>query len=225
MRRVHGDALEWYGFTLGERARPELIVDVGLPVQGENLENYVSLTPEGIARFQETLPAARLVNGWLHSHGALEFRQFSGIDEANQATVLDYVTSLLMFPVAKKEVVIRDLALVAVGDREPAAEDLAPGSVTLVTEVPVGRVRIFETITGGFCHAIVIGDDGWTRQEIHYKTRGVLTGETRVSKREADLIVVDTGRLLTASELEALEAQVRDHLRPVAYIPEKLERA
>jgi hypothetical protein len=225
VRRVHGEALEWYAFTLGERSRPELIVDIGLPVQAENQENYVSLSPEGIARFQETLPAARLVNGWLHSHGALEFRGFSGTDAANQATVLDYVTSLLMFPVAKKEVVIRDLTLVAAPDREPPPEELAPGSVTLVTEVPVAQVRIFETVAGGFCHAIVIGDEGWSRQEIHYKTRGVLTGETQVSRREADLVVVASGRRLTASELEALEAQVRDHLRPVTYIPEKLERA
>lgn len=222
VRRVHGESFEWYGFTLAEKTDPEVIVDIGLPVQAENQETYVSLSPEGIAAYQETLPGDRVINGWVHSHGDLEYRNFSGIDDANQATVLDYVTSLLTLPVAKKEVVIRDLATVVVGEEGDAA--LAPGSVTLVTDVPVRRAEIFETVAGGFCFAMVIGDEGWTKQEIHYKTRGVLTGETQVSHRQADLVIIDTGRLLTPSDLETLEQKVKDRLRPVTYIPEKLER-
>lgn len=235
VRRVHGEAFEWYGFTLAARARPEVIVDVGLPVHEENQETYVSLSPEGIAAFQETQPQGQIINGWLHSHGSLEFRQFSGIDESNQATVLDYVTSLLKVPVAKKEVVIRDLALMVLGDEEARdlargslAEEgtarLAEGSVILLTDAPVGRAQLLETVYGGFCYAVVIGDEGWTAQEIHYKTRGVLTGETFVSKREADLVIIETGRILTPSDLETLETEVRERLRPVAYILEKLER-
>ncbi|MBM4285887.1 MAG: hypothetical protein FJ128_11670 [Deltaproteobacteria bacterium] len=222
VRRVHGQAFEWYGFTLAQRSRPEIIVDVGLPTHAENQETYVSLSAEGIAAYQEALPPDRLINGWIHSHGKLEFRDFSGIDAANQATVLDYVTSLLKIPVAKKEVVIRDLALGLLGEGE--AEALAAGSVTLLTDAPVRRARLLETVYGGFCYAFVIGDAGWTRQEIHYKTRGVLTGETHLSKREADLEIIPTGRILTPSDLETLETEVKERLRPVAYIPEKLER-
>jgi len=273
VRRVHGEAFEWYGFTLADRARPELIVDLGLPLHDENQETYVSLSPEGIAAFQEALPADMVINGWLHSHGSLEFRQFSGTDDANQATVLDYVTSLLKVPVAKKEVVIRDLALMVLadedsqnlapdqalghldhegnvrlapgglGDERPpcpapgsiydekaarrSAGDLtalAAGSVTLLTDVPVRRAKLLETVYGGFCYAIVIGDEGWTRQEIHYKTRGVLTGETHTSHQAADLVIAETGRILTPSDLESLETEVKERLRPVTYIPEKLER-
>jgi hypothetical protein len=235
VRRVHGEAFEWYGFTLGERARPEVIVDVGLPPNDENRETYTSLSPEGIAAYQETLPAGLIINGWLHSHGDLEFRQFSPVDDVNQGTVLDYVTSILKLPVAKKEVVIRDLALMVMGEAETwdsargevpgdEAARLAQGSVTLLTDVPVGRARLLETVYGGFCYAIVIGDEGWTRQEIHYKTRGVLTGETFVSKREADLILVETGKTLTEADLEALEQEVKDRIRPLTYALEKLER-
>ncbi len=235
VRRVHGDAFEWYGFTLAEEERPEIIVDVGLPENDENQETYTSLSPEGIAAYQQTLSAGRVINGWLHSHGALEFRQFSPVDDVNQATVLDYVTSLLKIPVAKKEVVIRDLTLMVMGDAEDqdstqgdlqgeGAARLAQGSVTLLTDAPVSRVRLLETIYGGFCYAIVIGDEGWTKQEIHYKTRGVLTGETLVSKREADLVLVETGKILTTSDLEALEDEVRDRIRPITYKLESLER-
>jgi hypothetical protein len=101
---------------------------------------------------------------------------------------------------------------------------LAPASVTLLTDVPVGRVKLLETVYGGFCFAVVIGDEGWTRQEIHYKTRGILTGETLVSHQEADLTLVRTGKILTPSDQEALEVQVKERLRPVTYTLEKLER-
>jgi hypothetical protein len=249
--RVHGAAYEWYGFTLGERGNPAVIVDVGLPDNDENQENYTSISPERIAAYQETLNPGLVINGWLHSHGALEYRDFSPVDDVNQATVLDYVTSLLMVPVAQKEVVIRDLALRVLGEekaldqapegtqgpapggiREPAPGDAqdegiptpTPASVTLITDVPVGRARLLETVYGGFCFAIVIGDEGWTRQEIHYKTRGILTGETLISQREAGLTLVKTGKILTPSDREALEVQVKERLRPVTYTLEKLER-
>jgi hypothetical protein len=232
VRRVHGDAFEWYGFTLAERVRPEIIVDVGLPENTENLETYTSLSPERIAAFQETLPSGHIINGWLHSHGELELRDFSPVDDLNQATVLDYVTSLLKVPVAQKEVVIRDLALGVWGEDESsnlALQKNSPGSappasVTLLTDVPVGRARLLETVYGGFCFAIVIGDAGWTQQEIHYKTRGVLTGETLVSQRPADLTLVTTGKILTASDLETLEQEVKERIRPVTHQPENIER-
>jgi hypothetical protein len=209
VHRVHGAAFEWYGFTLGERGNPGVIVDVGLPDNEENKENYTSIS--------------------------LEHCSFSSVDDLNQATVLDYVTSLLMVPVAQKEVIIEDLALLVMGEEEAPAlspkraqndgvKSLVPASVTLITDVPVGRAKLLETVYGGFCFAIVIGDEGWTKQEIHYKTRGILTGETQVSHRQADLTVVKSGKILTPSDQEALEEEVRERLRPVAYTLEKLER-
>jgi len=233
VRRVHGEAFEWYGFTLAERTRPEVIVDVGLPENTENQETYTSISPERIAAYQEALPSGTIINGWVHSHGDLEYRHFSPLDDYNQATVLDYVTSLLRVPVAQKEVVIRDLAFGVIGEGPdpgpPSGEEKekarpAPASVTLLTDVPVGRAQLLETVYGGFCFGIVIGDEGWTQQEIHYKTRGVLTGETLVSKREADLTLVTTGKVLTTSDLEALELEVKDRIRPITHQPANIER-
>jgi len=233
VRRVHGEAFEWYGFTLAERARPEVIVDVGLPENTENQETYTSISPERIAAYQETLQSGAIINGWVHSHGELDYRHFSPTDDFNQATVLDYVTSLLRVPVAQKEVVIRDLALGVIGEGpdpgppgggEEEKSPPAPASVTLLTDVPVGRAKLLETVYGGFCFGIVIGDEGWTQQEIHYKTRGVLTGETLVSKRQADLTLVTTGKVLTTSDLEALELEVKDRIRPITHKPENIER-
>ena len=233
VRRVHGEAFEWYGFTLAERDRPEVIVDVGLPENDENQENYTSISPERIAAYQATLPPGRIINGWLHSHGDLEYRHFSPVDDLNQATVLDYVTSLLKLPLAQKEVVIRDLAFLVMGEKEelspysgqnPENAHPAPASVTLLTDVPVGRAKLLETVYGGFCFGIVIGDQGWSKQEIHYKTRGVLTGETFVSKWEADLTLVITGKFLTTSDLENLELEVKERIRPITHKPENIER-
>ncbi len=221
VRAIHQQSYEWYGFTLASRAEPELIVDIGLPVNDQNQDQYVSLAPEKIAAYRDSLPETMVINGWIHSHGDLEFRHFSETDAANQATVLDYVTARLRLPVAKVEVVIKDLVLLHQGAWQE--EDLKRGSVSLITDTPVSEARIWETEYGGFCYAIVIGDDGWHDQEIHYKKRGILSGQTFVGKESAPIRLIDDGRLLTQSDLEVLAEEVKNRLSPVPYILPKLE--
>ncbi len=221
VRTIYGQSYEWYGFTLAWQQQPELIVDIGLPVNEQNQDQYVSLAAEQIAAFREALPDAMLINGWIHSHGDLALQHFSAIDAANQATVLDYVTAQLWLPVAKVEVGIQDLVCLTDGSWTEA--DLIPGSVTLITDVPVRSARLWETEYGGFCYAVVIGDDGWHEQEIHYKKRGILSGRTFVSHQAAEMILVPDGRQLTAADCEALAEEVRTRLSPVPSIPAKLE--
>jgi len=219
--RLFGESFEWYGFTLARREEPELVVDIGLPRNDENFAEFTRVGAERIAAFQEALPPHLVVNGWVHSHGSLELQAFSGTDAANQAVVLDYVTTLLKRPVAKREVLIQDLALLT---EEGLAEgDLARGSVTLVTDVPVRRARLWETVLGGFCYAVVVGDEGWHRQEIHYKRQGLLTGRTEVEHREAELEVVAAPAPGDLNEAELLE-EVREKIQPLRYRLEKLER-
>ena len=223
IRTVYGESLEWYGYTLAERARPEVVIDVGLPRNDQNITEYTQIAPQKIHEYQESLPPTLVINGWIHSHGNLAYQEFSDIDEENHLTMLDYVTSLLRKPVAKREVLVDDLSLL-VKDRI-TQEDLIPGSVALVTDAPVKEVQILETVYGGFCYGIVIGDEGWHRQEILYKSRGILSGQTQVSKREADLVLVDTGRRLTRSALNRLKEQVRRSIRPATNPPtEQIER-
>lgn len=221
VRHIHQRSYEWYGFTLADSQRPELITDIGLPKNDENLEQYVSLGADRIIDFRDSLPDKMIINGWIHSHGELDYRRFSEIDSANQETVLDYVTARLRLPVAKVEVVIKDLALLH--GEAWSAEDLSKGSVSLITDIPVSEARIWETEYGGFCYAVVIGDDGWHEQEIHYKKRGILSGRTFLSKTAASIRFCDDGRLLTFSDVEALEVEVTNQLGPVPYVPMKLE--
>jgi hypothetical protein len=197
---------------MANRGNPELIVDIGLPKNDQNLSDYTSVGPEKIARFQESLPRDSVISGWVHSHGRLPYEQFSLTDAQNQVTVLDYVTAVLRKPVAKQEVVIRDLAIL-VKDRW-TERDLERGSVALITDAPISEARLIETIYGGFCYAIVIGDGGWHRQEIHYRTRGILSGQTTDSKQEAALVPVETGRELTATDVEALRREVQEKIQP-----------
>ena len=221
VRQVHERSYEWYGFTLADSQRPELISDIGLPKNDQNLEQYVNLAPERIADFRDSLSETMVINGWIHSHGDLDYRRFSEIDTANQETVLDYVTARLRLPVAKVEVVIRDLTLLH--GEAWSTEDLRKGSVSLITDNPVSEARIWETEYGGFCYAIVVGDDGWHEQEIHYKKRGILSGRTFCSKTAAPIRLCDDGRLLTFSDMAALEEEVRNQLAPVPYVLSKLE--
>ena len=217
VRAIHKGSYEWYGFTLGSREEPELVADIGLPRNDRNVTDYTSVGPERIAEYQESLPRDRVITGWIHSHGILDFKGFSGTDEENHATVLDYVTALLRKPVAKREVVIKDLVMLSKGDY--GETDLERGSVSLITDVPVGEARILETVYGGFCYGIVIGDRGWHRQEIHYKWRGILSGQTTASRKEARVAFVATGRLLTQVDIDALAEEVREKIKPEARAP------
>jgi hypothetical protein len=221
IRIIHQENYEWYGYTIANRDDPELIVDIGLPKNEQNIFQYTSITPEKIADYQESLPLDTVINGWIHSHGNLEFKQFSSIDEENHRTVLDYVTALLRKPVAKKEVAIKDLALLV--KDQYTDQDLEKGSVCLITDAPIGEARIMETIYGVFCYGIVIGDAGWHHQEIYYKSRGILSGQTTVSHREADLILIDSGRSLTPADIARLADEVKEKIQPVTYTLPKLE--
>ncbi|MBW1917480.1 MAG: hypothetical protein JRI57_05595 [Deltaproteobacteria bacterium] len=218
---IHHSSYEWYGYTLARRDNPELIIDIGLPKNEQNVLEYTSIDPEKIAAFQETLAADRFINGWIHSHGELEFHAFSAIDEQNHLTVLDYVTALSKKPIAKKEILIKDLTLL-VADRF-AEPDLAQGSVSLITDVPVAQARILETIYGGFSYGIVIGDEGWHQQQIYYKRRAILSGQTTVSHQNAEIVLVDNGQSLTPVELAALAGEVKEKINPITYKLEKLE--
>ncbi len=221
VRQVHKDSFEWYGYTLGRREAPENIVDIGLPVNDRNLQQHANLGPENIAAYQDSLPPDLVINGWIHSHGDLNFQHFSETDAANQRVVLDFVTTRLKLPLAKRELVIQDLALLVAGQYGDA--DLKAGSVSLITDVPVSQARILETVYGGFCYAIVVDDSGWHHQEIHYKSRGILSGQTSYSQKEADLLLLTPETSLPAPDLERLREDVREKIQPHRYVLPKLE--
>ena len=223
VRSVHQDSLEWYGFTLGTTNNPDVITDIGLPRNDLNLQTYTTLGSERIAAFKESLPDDVIINGWIHSHGALMFEHFSPMDQRNHLVVLDFVAAGLRKPVAKREIAIRDLTLLL--EDQFVEEDLARGSVCLITDAPITAATIMETIYGSFCYAIVIGDQGWHQQQIHYKETGVLSGSTSLSDREAEIMLVDTGRVLTDLDIDQLKVEVEEKVRPNKNPPvEMMER-
>jgi hypothetical protein len=223
VREIHQESYEWYGFTIADKDNPELIADIGLPKNDQNLQDFTTLGAERIAEYHESLPERAIINGWIHSHGALKYKHFSHTDEENQGTVLDFVTARLRWVVAKKEVPIQDLNFLVKGEFEE--KDLGKGSVSIITDGVISEATIMETIYGGFCYSIVIDDEGWHEQEIHYKERGVLSGHRAVSKRSADIVFIDTGRSLTESEIGLLSDEVEEKIQPnLNPPPEIIER-
>jgi hypothetical protein len=223
VREIHQESYEWYGFTIADKNNPELIADIGLPKNDQNLQDFTTLGPERIAEYHESLPEEAIINGWIHSHGALKYKHFSHTDEANQATVLDFVTARLRWVVAKKEVAIQDLNFLVKGEFEE--KDLTKGSVSIITDGVISEATIMETIYGGFCYSIVIDDEGWHEQEIHYKEQGVLSGHRRLSKRSTDIVFIDTGRILTGAEISLLSEEVEEKIQPnINPPPELIER-
>jgi hypothetical protein len=223
VRTVHEDSFEWYGFTLGTAGNPALITDIGLPRNDLNLKDHTALSSERIAEFQESLPEDVIINGWIHSHGAMMYKRFSHTDERNHLVVLDFVAAGLRRPVAKKEIAIKDLVFLL--KDQFAEEDLAKGSVCLITDAPITTATILETVYGSFCFAIVIGDEGWHEQQIHYKENGVLSGHTALSNREAEIILVEPGRVLSRLDISALRDEVEEKIQPNTNPPvEMMER-
>jgi hypothetical protein len=220
---IFEQSYEWYGFTLADVDHPERIVDIGLPRNDLNLQDYTTIGSTRIAEFQEMLPKEIIINGWIHSHGALHYRHFSETDKRNQLTVLDFVAVRTRGPLAKEEIVIQDLVLLE-KDRF-VAEDLRKGSVSLITDGPITEAKVMETVYGSFCFSIVIGDGGWHQQEIYYRETGILSGRTTVTSKAADIEFVDTGRLLASIDVSALRDEVKEKIQPNTNPPvETMER-
>jgi hypothetical protein len=223
VREIHQKSYEWYGFTLADRENPEIIADIGLPKNDENLQDFTTLGPERIAEYHESLPEDIIINGWIHSHGALKYKHFSHTDEENQATVLDFVTARLRWVIAKKEVPIQDLHLLVKGEFDE--QELTKGSVSLITDGSISEATIMETIYGGFCYSIVIDDEGWHEQEIHYKERGVLSGYSMVNKKSSAIAFIDTGKSFTEADTALLSKEVEENIQPnINPPPELIER-
>ena len=220
---IFEESFEWYGFTLAHKNRPEFIVDIGLPKNDLNLQDYTALGSERIAEFQESLREDFVINGWIHSHGALNYRHFSHTDEQNHLTVLDFVAARTRKPLAKKEVAIQDMILLQ-KDRFDK-KDMEKGSVSLITDQPITEAKIMETVYGSFCYSIVIGDEGWHEQKIHFQERGILTGHTTVRSKAADIEFVDTGKSLSQVDIHALSDEIKEKIKPHSDPPpEVIER-
>jgi hypothetical protein len=220
---IFEQSYEWYGFTLAHKDRPECIADIGLPRNDLNLQDYTTIGSGRIAEFQEMLPKDVVINGWIHSHGALHYRHFSGTDQRNHLTVLDFVATRTRRPLAKEEIVIQDLVLLE-KDRF-VAEDLRKGSVSLITDGAITEAKVMETVYGSFCFGIVIGDRGWHEQEIYYREIAILSGRTTVTSKAADIEFVDAGRVLTSTDVSALRNEVEERIQPNTNAPvETMER-
>jgi len=213
-------SFEWYGFTLAKNDHPELIVDIGLPQNDLNLQDYTTLGSNRIAEFQESLSEDVMINGWIHSHGALNYKHFSHTDEENHPTVLDFVAARTRKPLAKKEIAIQDLVLLQKDHFEE--RDMEKGSVCLITDGPITEARIMETVYGSFCYSIVIGDEGWHEQEIHCRERGILSSHTTVMSQAAKIEFVDTGRSLSQIDIIALSNEVKQKIKPHTDPPPEL---
>jgi hypothetical protein len=214
------ESFEWYGFTLADKDHPELIIDIGLPQNDLNLQDYTALGSERIAQFQESLPKELIINGWIHSHGDLNYKHFSHTDEQNHLIVLDFVAPRTRKPLAKTEITIQDLVLLQKDRFEQ--KDMEKGSVCLITDSPITEAKIMETVYGSFCYSIVIGDAGWHEQQIHCRERGILSGHTATSSKSATIEFVDTGRSLSQADINALRDEVKEKIKPHTDPPPEL---
>lgn len=213
-------SFEWYGFTLAKKDHPELIADIGLPQNDLNLQDYTAVGSQRIAEFQESISEDVMINGWIHSHGALNYKHFSHTDEANHLTVLDFVAARTRKPLAKKEITVQDLILL---EKDRFVEkDLEKGSVSLITNGPITEAKIMETVYGSFCYSIVIGDKGWHEQQIHCRERGILTGHTTVWSKSTNIKFIDTQRTLTPEEIQAIGKEVKEKIQPNLNPPTEL---
>ena len=121
---------------------------------------------------------------------------------------------------ALEEIIIQDLAML-VKDQH-TDRDFEKGSVALITDKPISEATIMETIYGSFCYCIVVGDEGWHEQEIHYRERGILSKHTKESHRAADIERVDTGRGLSETDIKALSDEVKQKINPHTDPPPEL---
>lgn len=212
VKDIYNQSYEWYGFTIAKKENPELIVDIGIGKNSENQLAYTKIGPEEISKFSDALPEGQVINGWIHSHGDLGFRQFSHTDDVNHVAVLNYVVSLLKKPIAKKEIAIKDISYLV--ENQYNGKELNDGSITLITDNPIKTARIIETIYGGFSYGVVIGDEGWHEQEIYYKRQSLLSGTESITKLATKIVTENTGIKMDEKNIADLKADIREKVTP-----------
>jgi hypothetical protein len=158
VREIYSSSYEWYGYLLAQKDEPDIAIDIGLGKNARNDGGYTRIEPEEIGEFADELHEKHpefIINGWIHSHGSLGFRQFSGTDDNNMDVVLSYVSPGIQKPVRKREILVDNLSLITSPYTD---EQLKTGTITIIGDNKLSEARILETILGGFSYSIVIGD-------------------------------------------------------------------
>ncbi len=214
VKKVHKSSYEWYGFLLGKKENPEVVVDIGLG-ESRNTAGSTEIQAEEIGKFLDSLPADYMINGWIHSHGNLGFRAFSGTDDRNMATVLSFVSLLTRKPLIKREVLIKDLSVLVEGRYDDEA--LRKGSVSVVLDGEASKAKLYETVFGSFSYSIVVGDEKWHADHISYERKSLLTGERSLTDIVGELDLLNTEKTLSAEDLEKLEEEVKTKIKPYRF--------
>ncbi len=103
-----------------------------------------------------------------------------------------------------------------------STEDLKKGSIALITDAPVGSVRLLDTIVGGFSYAIVIGDSGWHQQKISYKMTSMLSGTTTKSYLSPETIeFIPTDKSFNFRAKAKLRREVKEKIKPPKVVRRK----
>ena len=223
IREICGSSLEWYGFTLADKSDPEIIIDIGLGKNAANQAGYTKIEPRDIDDFLRAKPENTIINGWIHSHGNLGFHQFSGTDDRNHKTVLDFVAGSTSKVIGYSEIPIQRLVITSAEDMSP--EKMKDCTIAIVTEIAVESAKLMEKIEGSFSYGVVVDDSGWHEQEIHFvKTKPLSkTSETdRINAEIADIIVEKT---ITAEDLIALKKELEKKINRPWYFLEKEKKA
>ena len=215
VKKNYRSSYEWYGYLLGKKENPEVVIDIGLGKNKENGYAYTKISEEDIAKFIDELSKDLIINGWIHSHGNLNYRHFSGTDEENMKKVLNFVSPLTKRPIQKREIIIKNLNIV---DENYNIEDLKKGSVTVVVNnKETKNIKIFETIYGSFSYNIVIGDEGWNEKSIAYEEKGVLTGYYKIQTKPCELEMILTGKKLRKDEIRKLKGEIKEKIKPYSF--------
>ncbi|MFC1698119.1 hypothetical protein ACFL1H_07290 [Nanoarchaeota archaeon] len=212
MKDIHDSSFEWYGYTIAKKDDPYKIIDVRFGYNDRNDGAYTRIEPENIEQFRMSLADDEVINGWIHSHGDLGYKQFSGTDEANHKVVRDYVSSLLRKPIEMTEIVMDNLGSLV--DGKYKEDDMKDFSVTIVGDNEVKNPKLYETIKGGYCFSIVIGDSGWSEQEIETERYHMLTKKSIPGKIKTEILPIKTDQVLTIDTLLDLEMQIHQKFQP-----------
>jgi hypothetical protein len=51
-------------------------------------------------------------------------------------------------------------------------------------------------------------------QRIYYRTRGILTGTSSITKAQAPILPVDSGRVFTPKDKEILAGEIKERINP-----------
>ena len=223
VKKIHGISMEWYGFMISKKDRPDTVIDI---VIGHQESNAAHTQMDGASisevshRVQTSMPDS-LITGWIHSHANFG-TIFSETDQNNMETVLNSVYLNTRTPTRVPYQLIEgemNITYDQAGKLATISGSLDTDMHVQVQGIPVRNynnlaIRMLQPVLVGWSYSLVVNEKGNRSGHVNCKKEYPLDKHVELWNYPAPVEVVN-GIALQIDDT-SLENELRQYVkRPV----------